>query len=285
MNLYLDSKDLINVLQKDTPCPVDHLEEILHRGGHKLAVSFYTVYEISVPLLRATSKTNVMALLNRLERMPITFVRSDVDSLELTEAVAAYSSKRDYRTINVFVDRFDKAVDFHARPSTGIFMNYSLGETIWDLSYHGELKGLESYAHQMRKIVAADRLLKKPISLKANFVKTIERHMKLHNLSCPDVVLSDFASWIYENPKRCPAIRLIYEVSHKIVKNKTDILEDSDMEDHQHLTCLPYVDLMTLDKRMHGYASQAFACWDLDYPLRILKSTQDMLNRLGPPPD
>ena len=277
MKLYLDAKDLINILQRATPCTADHLEESLRQGGHQLAASFHTVSEISVPLAHATSKTNVMALLNRLEKMPIMFIRSDIDGLELKEALDAFSSKREYREIHPFVNRFDQTVDLHAQPPTRIFINYSLAETVWDLYTHGALKGLESYAKEMRQLVTADRSLKKPPTLKENFVKMIERNLKLYNLSWSGVVLSDFACWIYENPNRCPAIRLGYEVWHKIVKNKTDPLEDSDMEDYQHLTCLPYVDFMTLDRRMHSYVSQASASVSLDYRVRIFTSAQDML--------
>jgi hypothetical protein len=190
MNLYLDTRDLINVLQKGEPCTADYLEENLRRGGHKLTVSFHTVSEMSMPLVRTTSRTNVMALLNRLERMPITFIRSDIDCLELKEALSAYSSDREYTEINAFVDRFDQTVDLHGLPATGIFINYSLAETVWDLHNQGGLEGLESYANQMRQIVAADRRLNKPLTLKANFAKTIERNLRLYKLSWSDVVLS-----------------------------------------------------------------------------------------------
>ena len=75
-------------------------------------------------------------------------------------------------------------------------------------------------------------------------------------------------------------MRLGYEVWHQLGKNKTDRLEDSDMEDYQHVLCLPYVDLMTLDKRMHNYVSQAAAGMSLDYSGRIFRSVQDLLCRL-----
>jgi len=280
MKLYLDTKDLIDILQEEASSSRDHLEESLRRGGHKLAVSFHTISEISVPLVRATSKTNVMALLNRLERMPITFIRSDTYGLELKEALDAYLNTREYRGIHAFVERFDHAVDLQARPPTEIFITYSLAETVWDLYSHGVLKGLENYADQMRWIVAADRCLNKPPTLKANFTKVIERNLILSKLSSSGMDISGFANWIYENPIRCPAIRLVYEIWHKIVKNKTDLLEDSDMEDYQHLTCLPYVDFMTLDRRMHGYVSQASRSISLDYRDRIFRSTQDLLSLL-----
>jgi hypothetical protein len=277
MKLYLDTKDLIDILQEEVSSTRDHLEQSLRRGGHKLAVSFHSIIEMSVPLVRATAKTNVMALLNRLERMPITFIRSDIYDLELKEALDAYLNTREYRGIHAFVHRFDQTVDLHAQPSTGVFINYSLAETVWDLYSHGALKGLESDADQMRKIVAADRRLYKPPTLKANFAKVIESNLMLFKLSSSGMDISGFANWIYENPNRCPAIRLVYEIWHKIVKNKTDLLEDSDMEDYQHLTCLPYVDCMTLDRRMHGYISQASGNVSLDYRDRIFRSTQDLL--------
>lgn len=280
MKLYLDARDLINILQRDTPWTADHLEEILRQEGHQLAASVHTVSEMSVPLVKATSKTNVMALLNRLEKMPIIFMRSDIEGLELGEAVDAFSSKREYRKIYPFVERFDQSVDSHARPPTSIFLNYSLAETVWDLYSHGALEGLEGYAKKMRQLITADRSLSKPPTLKANFVKMLERNLKLYSLSWPGVVLSDLANWIYENPNLCPAIRLGYEVWHKIVKNKTDSLEDSDMEDYQHLTCLPYVDFMTLDRRMHGYVSQVSASVGLNYQAHVFKSAQDLFNRL-----
>jgi len=280
MNLYLDARDLINVLQKADPCTADYFEENLRRGGHELTVSFHTVSELSVPLVTTTSRTNVMALLNRLERMPITFIRSDIDCLELKEALNAYSSNREYTEIRAFVDRFDEIVDLHARPPTRVCINYSLAETVWDLHNYGALEGLESYANQMRQTAATDRRINKPPTLKANFSKTIERNLRLYKLSWSDLVLSDFANWIYENPNRCPSIRLRYEVWHKIVKNKTDLLEDSDMEDYQHLTCLPYVDVMTLDRRMHGYVLQASSSMELNYQHRIFKTIQELLCRL-----
>jgi hypothetical protein len=280
MRLYLDASDLINILQRNTPCTADYLEENLRQGGHQLAVSLHTVSEMSAPLAKTNSKTNVMALLNRLGKMPIIFMRSDIDSLELGEALDAFSKNREYIEIHPFTERFDQTVDLHARPPTSIFINYSLAETVWDLHCQGVLEGLEGFAKEMRRLVSLDRHLKKPPTLKVNFVKMIERNLKLYSLPWTDVVLPDFADWIYENPSLCPAIRLGYEVWHKIIKNKTDPLEDSDMEDYQHLTCLPYVDFMTLDRRMHAYVSQASGSKRFNYRDRIFKSAQDLFCRL-----
>lgn len=109
-------------------------------------------------------------------------------------------------------------------------------------------------------------------------MKTIEWHFKLFSIPFPNSPVSDLANWIYQNPCRCPSIRLTYEVWHQVVKNKTDVLEDSDMEDYQHLSYLPYVELMTLDKRMFNYVSQALKTLNLDYSERLFKSVGDAID-------
>ena len=119
-----------------------------------------------------------MRLLNEVERLPIVFFHPDVEHLELGEAMTAFSGKREYTDVQPFVNRFDQTVDLSASPATRIFMNYSLGEAVWDLYCYGALKGLESYAPTLKQLMAADRALTKPPTLKAHFIKMIERKLK-----------------------------------------------------------------------------------------------------------
>jgi hypothetical protein len=280
VKIYLDSKDLINIFERAYPFASDQLEHALRNGGHQLVLSLYSIIEIAAPLCHPSSKSNVMRVLNEVERLPIVFVHPDVDRLELEEAMTAFSGKREYTDVQPFVNRFDETIDLSARPPTAVFMNYTLGETVWDLYCYNALKGLESYGPTLKQLMAADRVLTKPPSLKANFIKMIDRKLKRYGITCSPLFASALANWIYENPFRCPSVRLGYEVWHKLVKNKRDKLEDSDMEDYQHLTCLPYIDLMTLDRRMCGYVEQAGAGLRLDHARRVLRSAEDLLCRL-----
>lgn len=280
MKIYLDAKDLIEILQSGKPCNADELNESLRRGNHQLALSFEVVCEISAPLAHPAAKTNVMTLLNCLDEMPTAFIHPAIECLELQEALSAFAAGRECNAIAPFVNRFDETVDPHAHPATAIFINYPLAQTVWDLHCYGSLKGLERYAPKMRALFSTDRSLKTPPTLKAHFPTVIERHLKTCKVSCAGVPIQDFASWVYASPNRCPSIRLGYEVWHQLGKNKTDPLEDSDMEDYQHVLCLPYVDLMTLDKRMHNYVSQAAVGISLNYGGRLFRSVQDILCRL-----
>jgi hypothetical protein len=280
MKLYLDSKDLIAIFQNQNPCTGSHLSRLLREGDHKLAVSYYTIQELAAPLLHSLAKTNVMKLLDELSQLPLTYVHADIRGLELAEALRAFLSKDEYKGISPYVDRFDKALHLKADPATRHFLHYSLAEIVWELHAHGELKGLEAYAPMMRKLIASDRAMKNKPSLKANFVKVIERQLVHDGLSCPKESVPNFAYWVNATPARCPSIQLCHEVWHQIVKNNTDRLVESDMEDYQHVICLPYVDLMTLDKRMRAYVSQAARRLRKEWDFKIMKSTTELLGRI-----
>lgn len=251
---YLDSKDLIDILQGKASPSAHEFKEYLLADNHKLVVSSYTIFEISAPLLHSHAKDNVMSLLNELERMPIVYMHADSRGLELKEALSAFGDKREYLPVIPFVKRFDEALDLSANPPTSNFLNYPLAETVWDLYRQGELKGMEEFSKTMRVLIARDRSIIKPPSVKSHFEIVLKKGLRMDGLSCGE--MKNFTNWVYENPNRCPGMRLSFEVWREVVMNKTDALQDSDMEDHQHISSLPYVDVVTLDKRMYGYVSQ-----------------------------
>lgn len=257
MLIYFDSKDLINMLQRGTPISVKQLENFLKSNNQKVVLSFLTIMEIAAPLLHKKATTNVMVLLNHLEELPHTFIHSDISRLELQEALRAYSAGDSYKGISPFVNRFDETCDLNASPATKNYINYYLSEIVWDLYHGGALGGLDNYATTyLRQTFAADRALAPKLSLKTHFATEIRRELRLHHMTIPHERISSFAEWIYSDVSRCPSKRLIYEIWHKMLRNITDVPHDSDLEDFQHIACLPYVDLMTLDRRMHEYVCQ-----------------------------
>lgn len=280
MKVYLDTKDLISILQAGHPCTTNQFAQYLLKHGYQLVVSSYTVMEISAPLLYPSSQTNVMKLLNDLTQIPIAYVHADIQGLELREALDAFTSERECQKVSPFVKRFDETLDLSGKPGTQQFISYSLSEIVWDLHAQGGLQGLDCYAKAMKKYVAADRALRKPPSLKSHFTKVVERNLRDDGLSCRGVSIEEFANWIYDSPNRCPSMRLSYEVWHQIVKNKGDRLAVSDMEDYQHMICLPYVDLITLDRRMHHYVSLAAAKIGMQWSNRIFKSAKEVLRQI-----
>ncbi len=243
MRIYLDSKDIIKLLEKSDPCTTNEFNSFLRNGNHELVFSFVTIMEISEPLHHKNATTNVMWLLNQIERLPHIFIHSSmITRLELEEAYRAFENGNEYQDIlPPFVARYDVTVDLKGNPATKKYINYSLAETVWDLYNFGGLGGFNKYAEKLRETFKADRALKPKPSLKKNFVNMVERNIKLYHLRIPLEEVASLANWIYNNPKRCPSERLGYELWHKMVNNITDIPDDSDLEDFHNIGSLPYV--------------------------------------------
>lgn len=281
MLIYLDAKDLINIIEKSLPCSADQFRKILQQGKHKLVLSMITIMELSEPLLHKEAKSNVMGLLNRLERLPHVFIHSSsIPSLELKQAIKVFSIDEEYSNISPFVNRFDETVDLNAAPSTKIYLNYPLAETVWDLYSFGAVGGLDKYGEKLRQVFVSERALSPKPTLKENFAKTIERTLNRDRISYTPSDITSLANWIYSNPLRCPSVRLGYEIWHKMVKNVTDKPNDSDLEDFHHIECLPYVDVMTVDRRMHGYISQVSASIGISYESKSFRNSEEILDKI-----
>lgn len=282
MRIYLDAKDIIKLLEKSEPYTAEKFDKYLRNGNHELVFSLITILEISAPLFHKNAKTNVMWLLSQIEKLPHVYVHSSVITrLELEEAYRAFLSGKEYHDISLpFVRRFDMIVDLQGNPATKQFINYPLAEIIWDLYNAGGLTGLNKYAEKLRKTFKADRALNLKPSLKKNFANMIERNIKLYQLKISHEEVTSFANWVYSNPMRCPSDRLGYELWHKMIKNLTDIPLDSDLEDFANIAALPYVDFMTLDRRMHGYICQVSKDLSIEYNKKVFRNTEEVLNNI-----
>jgi len=160
-------------------------------------------------------------------------------------------------------------------------MNYSLAETAWDLHYERLVGGLDRYVETYKRIMASDRGLSIKPSLKIHFVETIKRDLKQNQISVPMNQLESFAKWIYKSLERYPSQRLLFEIWHKLVKNITDEPTPSDLEDLVHIVCLPYVDLLTLDKRMYEYTKQSCTSIGINYLGKVYKNSYEIVEKLG----
>ncbi len=284
MRIYFDSNSIIEILERSNPCTPEALETILRKGKHELVFSFSTIMEVSAPLINNNPKANVMRLLNQIEKLPHTFIHSSkITTLELNEALRAFSSDNEYKDIYPsFVDRFDTILELTGNPVTKTFINYSLAEIIWDLNSFGGLGSLsiDKHVKRYRRELNSDRKLNRKYDLKSNYVNMIEKNLKRYNLRLPYDGIKDFAYWIYSIPTRCPSARLVYELWHKMVYNITDNLEDSDLDDYHNIGNLPYVDLMTVDRRMHGYVCQVAKSINVEYDKKIHKKPEGIIKNI-----
>lgn len=282
LKVYLDSKDLIGTVERGYPSAYEQLADALRGGGHELVLSFVTVMEISAPLVCGRVDTNVTGLLNRIERLPITYI-AKIRTLELREAYDAFRAGRECAAIAPFVNRFDYTLEGSGPPPTHLYLRFGLAEAVFTLWQEQPdlFRGFADWGDPARARVAADRQLTNKPSLRQNFVRVIGRQAQTHQVAVHQDDLEAFAHWVYDVSTRCPAVRVIYEAQHLLIKNASDIPKDGDIGDFSHMAALPYVDLMTMDRRACTYARQAFRAAGLPYDSRILSDVGDLIRALG----
>jgi hypothetical protein len=264
--IYLDTKDLIDVIEGSSPVSAPELGTWLESNHSKLALSFVLVAELSAPLVSRNAQAHVMRLLAELERLPHVFVAVvQIQRLELLEALSSFREGRGYSAIDPFVHRFDHTIPPSGRPPTYAFLSYSVSETIWDIWCHTP-EILDGYARPRRlfaDLLRKDRETQNPPPLPEQFGEVVRRNLDLYGISLPSGVdLVSLGKWIYSSTERCPSGRLTFEVWHRLRQNRRDKTKHSDLSDFNHLACLPYVDVATLDRRMLSYVESATRGWD-----------------------
>lgn len=260
MRIYLDSRDHIVLTERFSAAETDAFETALRRGSHELIFSMHNILECCAPIIQSANQNSVMRILNRLESMPHVYVaEAKIPALELMEGAKAFSERREYSVVNPFVARFDEVVSPFSQPATHDYIRYSLAHTIFEL-WQEDPKLFQPYTAESRRlkiIRTSDRSRSDYRQHDRNFSSTVARDLRLYNIAFPQEAVNDLATWIWASPSRCPALRLGYEVFHKIVRNVADLGEESDIPDFAHVDCIPYVDAITLDRRMRGYIEQA----------------------------
>ena len=260
MRIFLDSRDLIPLLDRSEPCNIDELGKWLRVGGHSIALSLTVAFEMAPPLIWRASTALATTRFNLLERLPLIYLADGfIPQMELQAAVDARNSGGEYEAVDPTVPRLDRALEVNGPHINRLFLNYPLAELMFDLamaapSVLGESTSRESRLHTM---LAADRSNPSPPSPSSHFKAKVARDLRLHRVGAPKCGIDAFADWVYRSPSRCPGLRLSFEVFNRIRENRADRGQLQDFEDLAHVGVIPYVDVATLDKRMADYVRRA----------------------------
>jgi len=280
--IYLDTKDLISLLDGSDNHSADEFEARLRDGGHELVLSSCTIFELAAPLRHPLGKINVMKRLNRLERLPINFISDDVPRLELVEALHAFSEGREYKEVYPFVDRLDASSNTEELPFARQLLDLGLAESVFEI-WCREPQLLDAYhpwAQPFNEVLNADRALSDLPNLDVQFANTIKKNLALDGLPAPSGGVTAFARWIRSAPSRCPSEQLRFETFNQLRTNVQHIPSPSTFADLVHLVSLPYVDLMTLDVTMASYVRQASRSLSVKYGERILRNVDAVIAAL-----
>lgn len=281
MRIFLDARDLIS-LQGRGPCAVDEFRKCLQGGGHTLVLSPTVIFEISAPLSDPFSNTVVTRLLNDLESLPHVFINDvQVPATEIRSAINSYATGSEYVTIDPpYADRLDAAIPLSGAAPTSCYLKHGLAETVFSMWQVDRtlFRWSEAQVNSYQLVMAMDRKHPTPLPPAQHFGETLRRDLKLYEIPHPRGGLDSFANWVYQTPTRCPAVRLSYEIFHQIRRNIGDQPRASDLGDFAHLSNLPYVDLITLDRRTADYVRRATPGWK-DDPARKVRHDFDSIVR------
>ncbi len=259
MRIFLDAKDLIDLVEHGRPVVVAEFHKWLASKGHVLVLSPTVVFELSAPIVRRGGKTVVTGLLNDLESLRPKYIADGlILPAEIRQAIDARTSGSEYQDIDPYVPRLDYALEALGPLATRMYLHFPLSEIVWTISQSqpSVFEEKPQREQRLRRMLSEDRSVAPSISLRRHFGVKLGRDIRGYGIPDPDGGCEALAEWIYESPKRCPSLRLDYEVYHALRRNATDPGHLQDFEDLGHIRCVPYVDVMTLDRRMSEYVRQ-----------------------------
>jgi hypothetical protein len=282
MLLYLDTRDLINILEKGEPISREGLLNLLRPEGHRLVVSFAHVAELAAPLRYPNAMTNVSRLLGHLEELPLAFLADlRLEFLEFREALEAWQAGRECRPIDPFVPRIDHTLPLDGLPPTYQQLNSSIAETVFRLwsEAPGIFDGHRQHIEMLVNLVNQDRQLPVLPDLREHFSGVLQKRITQFGLSIPSD-LKFFSYWIYDEPARCPSARIGLEIYRLIVQERMYTPKASLFEDYSHVKSVPYVDALTLDRQMSDYVRRACKATGLPYHAKVQVDVREVIRSL-----
>jgi len=260
MRILLDTRDLINLLERGRPT-VQDFDTYLRAGGHQVVLSATSVREFAGSLARGGEFLRLRPLLQSLERTPHTYVREvTIMAVELEAAVVAFNAGAEPVPCCPFVDRWDRT--FLPLPGG----QRSIGESLVGLRldeivyyiYRADPQLFAPPGHHLpalKSLLEADRQLLKAGQAPAreHFIRAVKKHAMRHHVMLPEGRQDAFAEWLYSNPNRCPGLRFSHEVFRALTTNYTDNPETGDFSDLAQVFAVPYVDAATHDRRIRNY--------------------------------
>jgi hypothetical protein len=258
MRILIDAKDLINVVEHGTPVSASDFDSFLRKHNVSLALTHTNVCEFVAPISKSWDFLSIRPFLQQIEALPVCYLREpSIPAEEILAALDGFIKGREPTAIDPYVPRWDYTFNLIGPAPAAKFVGYRFDEIVYDLfrEYPAAFEGYASKTPLLRRQFAEDRKLSAKIrrDLVTNFVESLRRYQKQWNLNYRGVDVDGFGRWIYENPARCPGLRLTYDMRHEILANPGDIPLDSDIPDVAHVFAIPYAEAATIDRRMMHY--------------------------------
>lgn len=265
MRILLDSRDLINVVERGRPITALDFDTYLRAGNHQIVLTFTNVRELASPLAGGVEFLQIRPLLQALEQMPHTYLKEAmILAAEIQSAVNALNGGTEYECCSPYVTRWDYTLGTgpgQQRSPVENWVGLRLDQIVYFINRARPdvFAPPEHHLPQLQEQLENDRerLRAGQAPARQHFISSIKKHAASHGIRLPNGREDEFAEWIYANPNRCPGLRLNHETYRALMANYADVPETADFSDLAHVSAVPYVDAATMDRRMRHYCAVA----------------------------
>jgi hypothetical protein len=291
MRILLDSRDLIEVAEHQNRVTTQAFNTFLRDNNHELVLCASTVREISSPLVHGASFIDtIRPILQAIETLPIRYLREvDIFGIEIQAATNAFENDSAYEPPTPYVRTYPDTLAVPGLADGLPIVGLRLDDIIYEMyrsRYRDRIFGArDQHLAAYRQLMIQERELHRNGQYRArfHFANVLPRNAAAHNARLP-ANREDFTNYVYGHANRCPGFRLNHEVFRSIARNLSDNPEAGDFVDFALISAIPYVDAVTLDRRMRTYVEQASRKMlkvnaAVNYRDRVYEDVSDLMRR------
>jgi hypothetical protein len=269
--IFLDSRDLIQLLERSEPVSAGELERELRPRHGRIVLTYTNVAELVAQTREQRPDTaRVRDVMRRLAALPHAFLRfADLPRLEFRAAIEGFEAGRSPRLIDPYVTYWwetfwslplplVRAIEDPAR--LDVLCNWSLAQQIGCLALLNPdcLRVDESDLVELHESVADDRnRLKASRGRADSFAAGIIDQFIRYKWPEPSGGLDQFCAYVAADPTACTGWRLGHDVYEEFRGNLTAKPRKGDIADFAHIHLVPYVTHATLDRAWRTRCEQA----------------------------
>jgi hypothetical protein len=239
MRILLDAKDLIDPVEYDRPIPLAEVKSWIERRSARVVLGFANVNDFVGPVFERGDFLNMRALLQRLETLPIIYIREGlIIRDELKAALAAFELQKEPVSIDPYVSRWDEMAYWEGESAAKILVGLRLDEIVYMArntiqNYKRYAAGLKAQIEAERTVPTADQLKTKDV-----FINGLPSKLAVHRIDSGRADLPAFGRWLWSNPLRALGHRIHFEAYHQLLKDKSMPVQDGDIADSP--SCPPF---------------------------------------------
>lgn len=268
--VFLDTRDLIGVIEKKQPVSVSELGKLFTSRSARVVLVYTNVAEL-VPQTdsQKADRGRVRELMRELERLPLSFIRSqEISRHEFRAAIDAFEGPGPLRAVNPYVNQWWQIFwgippeYMHiVRPrqdaalralSMSKMINYLVANNPEALRFDStDRDKLAASVEDDRKRLGTSRGSPK------SFLAGVKEIFIRYQWPEPEGGIEAFSEYLRRDSRICRGWRISHDVYEEYRCNLTGPVTKNDIPDFSHVVVLPYVTHATLDRAWRTRLQQA----------------------------